>query len=113
MKADEYDNFVCAEIPNPHTHPEEHALVMCNMIHVCDTRSPRQQCRKRQKPCRKCGNENNNIVCCKLIKKCSKGYPKDFCEATTKVDCQYPEYRRRSPKDGGETVIINAGKASE
>ena len=39
-KVDEFEKFVCVEIPNPVTHPRLHAIMTRNMLHgICD-----QQC---------------------------------------------------------------------
>lgn len=57
-----------------------------------------------------CGDINPSSVCMK-DKKCSKGYPKKFCKKTfVDPDNSHPEYRRRSPADGGRTMKIKRGK---
>ena len=51
-----------------------------------------------------CGATNPSCPCMK-DGKCSKDYPRQF-NKTTRVgeDC-YPDYRRRSPEDGGHTTM--------
>ena len=39
-------------------------------------------------------------------KHCSKNFPKSFSEATVLRESAYPEYRRRSPEQGGQTHKI-------
>ena len=40
--------------------------------------------------------------------RCSKNYPKRFCEKTIlDPDNTHPEYQRLAPEDGGRTIVIN------
>jgi len=64
------------------------------MTHVCDARRPGQACNP-------------------TTTKCSMGFPKPYATRTSKVDGAYPLYRRRSPSDGGQTYVVNAGKTRE
>lgn len=67
---DELDKLLSAEIPDPDTDPELYELVMKYMIHTF------------------CGPENPNTPCMK-DGKCSKGFPKPFCDQTTISDDSY------------------------
>lgn len=91
------DSIVCAELPpSPDdTHdPEEkkereklQTIVLTNMIH------------------RPCGKENPNCPCM-VDGRCTKSYPKEFIKHTiVDPDSYYATYRRRSPKDGGRTIV--------
>ena len=91
--AEDHDDYVCAEIPDPHEQPKLYALVMQHHIHVCGKRRKRQACFRN--------------------KKCSKGFPKSYAKHTVKVDDQYPTYRRLSPKDGGQSVLVNEGQENQ
>ena len=42
--AEDFDNFVSAEIPDPETQPELHKLVRKHQIHLCCKRRPGQAC---------------------------------------------------------------------
>ena len=79
--ADDYDNLVCAEIPSK-DNPVLRALVLKHMIH---------------NPC----GEHNPDAPCMVDNKCSKFYPKDFRSVSADTENGYPEYRRRSPEEGG------------
>ena len=90
--AEDVDNVISAELPpDPMSYPEgplrEQAkrleqLVLQNMVHSC---SP----------------------ICKKEGDCSKYFPKSF-SSTTEWDenAFYPRYRRRSPEDGGRSVVF-------
>ena len=71
------DGVVCAEIPDPDTHPRLHSIVMKSMIH-----GP-------------CGKENPTSICMEKGK-CKKKFPKEFKEQTNAELNSYPEYKRRS-----------------
>ncbi|XP_043216968.1 uncharacterized protein LOC122379102 [Amphibalanus amphitrite] len=84
-RPDTADLFVSAEIPDPITEPELHAVVTSNMVHgPCGAHRPAA-------PCMADGA-------------CTKRYPKQFAAVTEVNDTGYPQYRRRSPLDGGRTV---------
>lgn len=70
------DRTVCAEIPNPNTHPKLHEYVVKHMMH-----GP-------------CGLLNPNSVCMR-DGKCTKEFPKNFNETTLESINGYPLYRRR------------------
>ena len=90
---EDFDSIVCAEIPDPETQPELHALVEKFMIH---------------KPCNQ-GKKNN--PCLKATGFCQANFPKEFTNYTKSKEDGYPEYQRRSPKYGGHTCTIRvAGK---
>ncbi|XP_043224985.1 uncharacterized protein LOC122383008 [Amphibalanus amphitrite] len=76
------DACVCAELPDPETDPELHAIVCAKMVH-----GP-------------CGAPNLQSVCMK-DGRCSVGYPRPYLEATELPERSYPKYRRRAPEDGG------------
>ena len=70
-KVDEFEKFVCAEIPNPVTHPHLHAIVTRNMLYgICDQR---------------CLTPNNIFI---------KHFPKEPNEITRQPEVEYPVYRR-------------------
>ena len=73
---DEYDNIICAEIPDPVRQPRLYSIVTKHMIH-----GP-------------CGLLNPKCVCMENGK-CSKRFPKICRSFTTFSDDNYPEYRRR------------------
>lgn len=78
------DKVVCAEIPDPNTHPKLHEFVAKHMMH-----GP-------------CGQLKPNAVCMK-DGKCAKNFPKDFNEATRESVNGYPLYKRR---DLGRSVDV-------
>lgn len=71
------DKFISAEIPDQNVYPELFNSVSANMVH-----GP-------------CGAMNPNAPCMK-DGKCSKGFPKPFCDATIDSGDGYPSYRRRN-----------------
>ena len=95
------DRCICAEIPydprqdpsvtEPLT-PEQEAqaefydLVVDKMIHG---------------PCGPLYNRSH-LGCCKGGT-CKRGFPKQFTPHTVNNDDKYPDYRRRSPTEGGNT----------
>ena len=94
---DEVDSIISAELPADPQAVEEgrkedakrlQSIVATNMIH-----GP-------------CGDVNPSCVCMK-DKKCTKNFPKKFCKKTfVDPENSHPEYRRRSPADGGRTIKI-------
>ena len=81
---EDIDKYVCAELPDPDKDKDLYDLVTKFMLHGPCTR---------EKPCMQ---TNPN--------KCSKGFPKPFCEKTKIVNYGFPEYRRR---DDGRFVVKN------
>ncbi|XP_040385740.1 uncharacterized protein LOC102722064 isoform X3 [Oryza brachyantha] len=79
------DNLICAEIPDITTDMFGFGLVDEFMIHGS------------------CGEHNPSCPCMK-DGRCSKGYPKQLCDATTIDDDGYPIYRRRND---GRYVVKN------
>ena len=68
---DDFDKYVCAEIPNPVTNPRLYANVTTSHLHgPCDDR-------------------------CLQNGECSKHFPMEMSLATTCDDGDYPVYRRR------------------
>lgn len=71
--------YVTAEIPSQTTTPELYKIITQHMIHgPCGPPNPKS-------PCMEDG-------------KCSKQYPKEFCEKTVQLADGYPKYRR--PENG-------------
>ena len=94
---EDIDKIVSAEIPDPETNPDLYAIITKNNIHgPCGKL-------KLSSPCMDT-NDNGKAYC-------TKEFPKDFQKDTTVTEYSYPKYRRRSPADGGRTVIkFVAGK---
>jgi hypothetical protein len=83
---DDYDSMVSAQLPDPVTEPELHALVSAHMMHgPCGP----------DKPCRATASDSE---------RCSKGFPKAFQEHTVRSDDGFPLYAR---PDNGRTVLRN------
>ncbi|XP_076301721.1 uncharacterized protein LOC143219730 [Lasioglossum baleicum] len=82
---DKIDNVIRAEIPDPEQDPLLYDIVKSNMIH-----GP-------------CGSLNHKSPCMK-DGRCSKRYPRPLLKDTQTGDDGYPQYRRRSPADGGYTI---------
>ena len=73
---DDYDRFVCAEIPNPNTHPILFSYVTKHMLH-----GP-------------CGVANPSCVCMdKDTMTCTKFFPKQKQHFTTHEEDAFPSYR--------------------
>ena len=73
----EVDSMISAEFPDPLTHPRLFTLVSEMMTH-----GP-------------CGDSNPNSPCMK-DRRCTKHFPKDFCDETMVSEDGYPRYRRRN-----------------
>ena len=59
-----------------------------------------------------CGQINPNSPCM-VDGKCSKGYPKNFCDKTVvNPKNTYPEYQRLGPSKGGRSIIITKDRKS-
>ena len=61
-----------------------------------------------------CGALNPNSPCMKSIgdskkKICEKNYPMEFSKETKIHENAFPEYRRRSPEDGGRQHVMERG----
>jgi hypothetical protein len=77
VDSDSIDQVVCAELPNPLTHPRLHAIVTKAMLHgPCGQANPRQSCMDKGR--------------------CTKHYPKRFTDETQPNVNGYPQYRRRN-----------------
>ena len=76
--AEQVDKIVCAELPDSEREPELYSIVTKFMIH-----GP-------------CGPGFNSESPCMKNGRCSKGYPKEFCEETIVLDDNFPKYRRRN-----------------
>ena len=92
------DNVISAQFPpDPNNFPLNsnsrkqairlEAIILKNMLHgPCGKLNP-------SSPCMQDG-------------KCSKGFPKQYCEKTVVMkDNSYPEYQRLSPVHGGQSVV--------
>ena len=79
--SDDYDSIVSAEIPDKDENPRLYALVMGNMIHYHTKMCWRDGC-------------------------CTKNFPKDYANYTSTQEDGYPEYKRRSPEQGGAEVVV-------
>ena len=73
------DNIICAEIPDRNTYPDLYDVVISNMIHG---------------PCGSGPLTHPDSLCMK-DGKCSKRYPREFCNETISNEDSYPIYRRR------------------
>ena len=75
------DDIICAEISDRNIDPELYDIVTSNMMHgPCGPAHP-------DSPYMQDG-------------KCSKRYPRTFCDETTSNEDGYPVYRRREVIDG-------------
>ncbi|XP_074290276.1 uncharacterized protein LOC141617007 [Silene latifolia] len=74
---DQYDNFVCAELPNNSENPHLYSLVVRHMMH-----GP-------------CGRANSSNPCMRN-ERCKNHYPREFAYTTTNGRDSYPIYRRRN-----------------
>ncbi len=82
------DRVVCTEIPDSTKNPELYNIVTKHMCHgPCGPVNPHSPCMA--------SNDQ--------IKTCQKHFPKDFQTHTVLTNGTYPDYRRRSPEDGGRT----------
>ncbi len=83
---DDYDQYCCAEIPDPVTQPLLYATVSSCMMHgPCGPSNPSSPCMQ---------DDRCPGVCCKK-------FPRVFCEQTHSSAEGFPEYRRR---DDGRRV---------
>ncbi len=93
---DDYDRFVCAELPSKEKNPELFKLVTKFMIH-----GP-------------CVGVNIASPCLdKTRKVCEKNYPKELISETISSDSSYPVYRRRGPDEGGFTTEIRVSNIKQ
>ncbi|XP_071713014.1 uncharacterized protein [Rutidosis leptorrhynchoides] len=88
-KPEEYDQIVCAEIPNKAHNSHLHNMVIKHMLH-----GP-------------CGNKNPTNVCMKKDGKCNNSFPKAYSNETIQTTDAYPIYRRRNNK---VTVNVRGAK---
>ena len=80
---DEIDRVVCAELPDEHTQPELWQAVTAHMFH-----GP-------------CGDAKPDAPCM-VEGMCSKNFPREFAECTSRPEDGYPVYRRRENGRGFE-----------
>ena len=95
-KAEDLDHWTTAEIPDKTTSPELHDLVKRFMIHGPCGQGYRSS---KQPPCMKSG-------------KCEKGFPKEYSKHSIYGESVSPQYRRRSPADGGHEVHVYTGTSN-
>lgn len=88
ISPNDIDKVINAEIPNREADPKLYDIVKANMIH-----GP-------------CGVFNKKSPCV-VNGSCSKHYPRDLLKNTQTGQDGYPNYKRRSPDDGGFTCKIN------
>ena len=88
---EQYDCGVTAEFSD---NPEVRELQARHMYHRCD---------------RRCQTDTGRGG----YESCNKNYPKKFSKYTVDGKDSYPDYRRRSPQDGGHTVVVNEGTDRE
>src|SRR5579859_7255278 len=81
------DNIICVEIPNRNVDPDLYNVVTTNMMH-----GP-------------CGVTHPNSPCMKGGPKCTKKFPKNFCNETMAHEDGYPIYRRREKINGEERKV--------
>ena len=91
--AKDIDQIISAEIPDKETNTRLHEAVLKHMVH-----GP-------------CGKLFQNSPCMQFIgntkvKICSKDFPKQFQIETEISEFSYPLYKRRAPKDGGNTAVL-------
>ena len=88
---DSYDRFVVAEIPDKNTDPILYEMVKKHMLHgPCGVLNPDCSCMFKEG---------------KKTKECTKKYPMPYSLHTTQNQKNNkPQYRRRKPSDGGQTV---------
>ena len=78
------DTIMSAEIPD--SDDPLHKLVSDHMLHnICGIQNPDARCMEDGK--------------------CRRGFPKDFCNETVIDDDGFARLRRRSPEDGGNTIL--------
>jgi hypothetical protein len=93
IRAEFWDTYVCAEIPDPDTDPQLHQTITTCNLHACGM----GRCGA------EVGNEDPN--------NCAVHYPKPFRNNTAVPEDAFRiEYRRRSPADGGRTFTDRRGK---
>ena len=81
------DNIICAEIPDRNVDPDLYNVVTTNMMH-----GP-------------CGVTHPNSPCMKGGPKCTKKFPKNFCNETMAHEDGYPIYRRRQKINDEERKV--------
>ena len=85
----DFDKIVSAEIPDRTANPNLYNIVTKHMCHgPCGPVNPAS-------PCMLSNGQAVNT--------CTKNFPKEFCQHTVMASGMYPQYKRRSPQDGGGT----------
>lgn len=83
IRPDSIDSIISAELPDQEADPELFKIVSRNLIH-----GP-------------CGRGHNMNLPCHQHGRCRFNYPKTFNSQTRSDSEGYPQYRRRSPAEGG------------
>lgn len=88
IRPEQMDDIISAELPDPALDPILYDIVTSTMIH-----GP-------------CGHHNPDSPCMDEVKgTCTKRYPKLLNKETQTGEDGYPQYRRRSPTDGGQSYL--------
>ncbi|KAL8614341.1 hypothetical protein ACOMHN_007679 [Nucella lapillus] len=87
IQASDIDQLISAELPNREEDPDLFSVISTQMIH-----GP-------------CGQVNPRCVCMK-DNRCEKKFPRVLRKETETGEDGYPQYRRRSPEDGGQTTKL-------
>ncbi|KAL8600890.1 hypothetical protein ACOMHN_045028 [Nucella lapillus] len=87
IQASDIDQLISAELPNREEDPDLFSIISTQMIH-----GP-------------CGQVNPRCVCMK-DNRCEKKFPRVLRKETETGEDGYPQYRRRSPEDGGQTTKL-------
>ncbi|GBM37037.1 hypothetical protein AVEN_129971-1 [Araneus ventricosus] len=87
LKPNQIDNIISAEIPDLSSDKESYDIIVKNLMH-----GP-------------CGPHNAHAPRMK-DGKCSKQFPRKLQKETIHNENGYPQYRSRSPADGGQTATI-------
>ncbi|GFQ95232.1 ATP-dependent DNA helicase [Trichonephila clavata] len=87
IRPESIDEIICAELPDSNIDPALYEIIRTTMIH-----GP-------------CGHINKSSPCM-LNGKCTKKYPRCFRKETQTGEDGYPQYRRRSPENGGIVTQI-------
>jgi hypothetical protein len=87
LHPEQFDKIISAEIPDPVSDPVLFKIVTSQMVHgPCGLAFPKLSCMYKGL--------------------CKKKYPRPFCSETNVDRHGYPQYRRRSPAEGGHVKKI-------
>ena len=94
LRPEDIDAVITAEFPDPNEDPLLFETIKKHMVH-----GP-------------CGSLNRNSKCMDGGK-CTKRYPRKLLQETQTGEDGYPQYRRRSPDDGGVTAKLRQSSGCE